>query len=618
MESGIGGPGAGAPMYCGDCGRPLTADLTACPNCGRPIAAATPAQATPAITSDVTLPSGPTWQSTSAGPDSQIPTWQTPAVGGGVAPARGRGRRAVIMGGVAGLVLVALLATGVAYVLGAFASHTELDSAKYLPANTIAFSGIDVYSLAENSHNISLNTLVQGNGGGSLTKGTGLDWTNDVLPWLGRDVAAAVFPDSTGTTTASSPVSAVVLIQSHDDGKALAAMKKAADNGGTSATTSTYGGLTLYSQANGTTFSAGKGWALIATTTSAAKVVIDRLNGTGDTLASQQAFQNATNNLPGSRFGTAYVDLHAASSLLHLSSSGPAAQLLNTYPIGVGYTSWTNAGLHAQVTFNATNNAGTQYPAGNPLTLASAVPANAYAYASFGNLGGDLTAGAKQFGGDTATSITSALGVSLSDPALQQPAAISIFPTATGLFGGALLLNAPDANAATAFLQHLAAAHGCTLAASTGSDASAQALSCPASTLPPLGFGGVADAAGTGVSATPTTTSTILVEQAHGMMIFAPDDASLQVVTATLNGGASLAQASTFKSLVGQAPSGSQTITYLSISALTNVLGVVTTSLGAPSATATTTASPIQPTALLISSVSSAAQTQVSIDVALK
>ena len=101
-------------------------------------------------------------------------------------------------------------------------------------------------------------------------------------------------------------------------------------------------------------------------------------------------------------------------------------------------------------------------------------------------------------------------------------------------------------------------------------------------------------------------------------MIFAADANSLQSVTSTLNGGASLASAATFKSLVGQAPSGAQSLTYVSISALVNIFGVVAAAGASASPTATPSASPFQPTALLISSVSDSSKTSVSIDLALK
>jgi hypothetical protein len=639
MDSGLSGPTQAAPTYCATCGRPLTAGLAACPNCGTPVAAGTPAAAPAPYTNDMTVPSGPTWQAAPASAEYQAPTWQTP-VAAQAAPAKKRGRRTLVMGGIASVLVVALLATGALYVFGAFAGHSELDAAKYLPANTFAFSGVDVYSLAENSHNISLNTLEKG-GGGSLTSGSGLDWANDVLPWLGRDIAAGAFPEAAKPNSpSSSPVAAVALIQSHDDTKAQAAMKKAASHGvSEGSVTSTYSGFTLYSQPGfsdsfdgaasapaGTTFTAGKGWAVIASDPAAAKVVIDRLNGSGDTLASQQGFQNATNNLPGNRFGTVYVDLRAVASLRGVDSSlGSTPQLtqfLNTYPVGEGFTSWTNAGLHAQLTFDAAKNAGTQYPAGDAAALAAGAPANAYAYVSIGNFGGDLKAGASQLGGDSTSSITQALGVPLTDPALQQPAALTVFPTATGSIGGALLLKAPDAGAASAFLQSLASANNCTVAPAVGTDASAQALSCPSIDLSPLGLGGGGDFTGdTGGFPAPS----LLVEQTNGVMVFAPDSDSLQAVTSTLSGGHGLASDATFKSLVGQAPSGAQTLTFVSISAFTNAIGAIVSAGGSgsgsgsgASATPTPSASPIQPTALLISSVSDSSKTEVSFDLALK
>ena len=246
MDSGFSGPTQASPTYCATCGRPLTAGLAACPNCGTPVSMVAPAAA-PAPGA-AAVPSAPTWQATPAMPDSQVPTWQAPVAAQNASP-KTDGRRKLVIGGITSLLVVALLATGVAYVFGAFAGHAELDAAKYLPAKTFAFSGVDVYSMAENSHNISLNTLANG-GSGSLTSGSGLDWANDVLPWLGRDIAAGAFPGAASTNDPSrSSIAGVALLQSHDDTKAQAAMKKAADHGSSQgAVTSTYNGFTLYSQ----------------------------------------------------------------------------------------------------------------------------------------------------------------------------------------------------------------------------------------------------------------------------------------------------------------------------------------------------------------------------------
>ena len=48
-----------------------------------------------------------------------------------------------------------------------------------------------------------------------------------------------------------------------------------------------------------------------------------------------------------------------------------------------------------------------------------------------------------------------------------------------------------------------------------------------------------------------------------------------RAITSTLSGGTGLASNATFKSLVGQAPSGAQTLTFVSISALVNIFGIV-------------------------------------------
>ena len=209
MDSGFSGPTQASPTYCATCGRPLTAGLAACPNCGTPVSMVAPAAA-PAYAATRRFPR--------RRPGKRRRRCRTPRSRPGRRrwpPRTLRRRRAgvgkLVIGGIASLLVVALLATGVAYVFGAFAGHAELDAAKYLPAKTFAFSGVDVYSLAENSHNISLNTLVNG-GSGSLTSGSGLDWANDVLPWLGRDIAAGAFPGAASTNDASgSSVAGVAL-----------------------------------------------------------------------------------------------------------------------------------------------------------------------------------------------------------------------------------------------------------------------------------------------------------------------------------------------------------------------------------------------------------------------
>src|SRR5262249_22949866 len=226
MGTGSGADNSGpASMYCANCGRPLTAGLTACSNCGAPVwvggtpghwggATATyqgqgytpppPPLPSPApgmmapLAGYATVPSSPT----------NIPGWQPapPAEAGSQ-----RGRRGLIIGGVAAVVLIALLASGGGFVLGAFAAHTELDAAKYLPGNTVVFSAVDLVNLATNGFKVNLDSLRNSNGAddSSFERSTGLNWQSDVLPWLGRVVAAGAVLNTAAGASPALPTSPV-------------------------------------------------------------------------------------------------------------------------------------------------------------------------------------------------------------------------------------------------------------------------------------------------------------------------------------------------------------------------------------------------------------------------
>jgi hypothetical protein len=193
------------------------------------------------------------------------------------------------------------------------------------------------------------------------------------------------------------------------------------------------------------------------------------------------------------------------------------------------------------------------------------------------------------------------LGVPLSTPALQQPLALTVFPKADGSgTGGALLLNAPDAAAAQSLLQSFATAHNCTLGPDPRGDSSTQALSCP-----PISLNGVL---GTGSDNTYGSPSQIaVVAQVKGVLVFAPDDASLQAETVVINGGAaSLAQSATFQKLVNNAPAGAQTLSFVNLSSITSSFG------GASHKNVIA-----QVTAMLVASVSDNTKSSISVDLAL-
>src|SRR5262249_21667877 len=159
----------------------------------------------------------------------------------------------------------------------------------------------------------------------------------------------------------------------------------------------------------------------------------------------------ATNNLPSSRFGTVYVNFRQLASVIPENAGNTSQQfqqLVDLYPTAVGYTEWNDVGLHASVSLQAAKSLGVQYPGGDTTALAKLVPANAVAYISLGNLGGSIQAAKKALPDASASSIQdleSFLGTSISDPALQQPAAVAIFSSSSGqgTGSGVFLLNAP-------------------------------------------------------------------------------------------------------------------------------------------------------------------------------
>lgn len=611
--SGDGSQGT-AGAYCATCGRPLTVGLVTCPNCGTPIlgptspaswgTSAQPGSPTAAyqgqyLTPGMTPPAPPTGPTQVSAPTTEHAPWPPLAP-----PAQRRSRRGVLIGSVAAVVVLSLLATGVAYLLGAFTAHSELDAAKYLPANTVVFGGLDVVNMATNSHGIQQQDLTSLTGSDSSLQSAGLDFKSDVMPWLGRDIAVGAFPGA-GHGQSSNPMNdmaAVVLLQSHDDGKAQAAMQKAANHrpdyadGSWAVTTSSYNGFTLYTQPNqryddasgtatndpsGSTFAAAKGWAIVASSPAAAKLVIDRVNGLGETLAAQKSFVDAISSLPSNRFGTLYVNVQSLGDMIaqaggaSLGVAGASLQqALQTYPTAVGYVSWTNSGLHAQLTAKATRSSGIVYPSGDTLGLAKVVPSNAYAYFALNNLGGDLTANKAALA--QASQVTQLaqmfLGTSLDDPLLAHPAAVAIYPTAgsgAGI-GGALLLQ-EDATSAASLVQNFVTAQRCTTEAITVAGQDAQKLTCA----------GLGSLGGSTTSMAPTSTGTditvtepssegtpIYVMQTGSALVVAADGASLAAVGATKTGSPSLEQSPTFAGLSAQAPSKAQFLAYADVNAI--------------------------------------------------
>jgi uncharacterized protein DUF3352 len=620
-----------------------------------------------------TPPAAPAWQATpsyAAG----WPTYQQPTVAGMsgmaglAAPASAgplpqpaaaprRGRRGLMLVGVSGVLLVAVLASLSFYIFNVLAAHGDLDAARYLPANTALYVSVDVVNAATNGHHVSVNDLTQNTGQTeAIRKATGLDWKDDVLPWLGRGIAFAAFPNGSASADAIVPfgqAGAVFLLQSRDDGKAQAALAKAADfqkqQPNTTVDTTSYNGFTIYRIGgaspsiglNGTApgaehaaFAAGKGWAILSTSVSNVQAVIDRLNGSGDTLANSAAFRNATSGLPAGRFGTLYVSLRDVMRL-----SGSAAQsnqnipLFDIYPTAVGYTTWTDPGERTQITLKAGQSLGVGTLSGDTTALARLVPANALGYVGVANFGAAVTATGKlaskispstaSSGANASDLLQASLGVSASDPVFQHPAAVAVL-NGPGDFGPApqpvLLLQAPDAAAVTAALQKAANTQGWTLKPTqiAGHDATEIDHTVPDfgdpngppnfgdPTAPPPDFKQVVQPLG-------------YAAIVNGTAIIGGTQDAVSAVIQAGTSGATLAQSATFSQLVGQAPKGAAITGYVDIHAIEQLVPALSGANGTSgtSGTSASAATGPLPTALLLTQVWDDTQLQTTLDVKL-
>ena len=524
-------------------------------------------------------PGQPTYQAPGyAGPYSTptdlTPTYQSPVPVAGQQK-RPRGRLIAI---ISAICIIAIVGAGAVFAYNILSAHTENEAAKLLPANTFYYSSVDLVSLANNSHHVTLSDLLNPTGSSSGSgqdafHAVGLNFQSDIQPWLNRVVAFGVFQKDAGVASTSSPtgrIGGAFLIQSRDDGAAQAAMTKAANylrSINTTITSSTYSSVPLYSAQAGdpsvspaVTFGAGKGWAIIALDAASAHMIIDRIDGKGDTLAGSQDFQSATSNLPSNRFGTVYANL---KSLVDTVSPGTSANVpfVNTYPVATAYTAWTDAGLRAAFTFQGNANVGDL--GGDTKSLAGLVPSGALGYVGVANVGG-LYQATTHLAGTTSDPASSDFGVSATDPALQQPAAYAYLGT-SGDQAQALLLHLTSDSAGQQLIHGVASAHSWTTKTTTMSGQSVTVFydDNPGSFLSnDYGYDGSNGPYAAGYA-------TII----HNTLVVTSKDTAMQAIIQAAQGGPSLAQDSTFSQLASAAPSGAAVTGFVNISGLTSALG---------------------------------------------
>jgi Protein of unknown function (DUF3352) len=566
---------------CPGCGNSIDAHAVYCPNCGRPYTAPTPASA-----SDGTYATAPV-QTTDAAMPPPLPAWyDQPTTSGGIAalatgpalapekPIRSQKRRNILTA-ISAVVVVGLIASGAYWAYAAFASRTDNQLARYFPSTTLAFASADLAAAANNNFKINPADLV-GEQAAMLQKATGLDWQKDVVPWAGPDVALGVFPLANAQQAATNPASAVgvvALIQSRDDNAAKAAIGKLTAHvkqQGTTVNQSSYNGFTLYAAGSGSSsgmYGSGSNWVLIASNAEAAHAVIDRINGSSDSLNDQQAFKDAISNLPSNHFGTYYVNLRQVlDSMVPVKApnglAGISVPFIQTYPVAGGYLAWNDNGQRSQITFNAVRNPNIANVSGDTTGFAKLVPSDAAAYAGVGNLGKLIQASLNQFGSAAAGAdpLQSALGISASDPLAQQPVGMAAL-NANGSAQPVYYIHVSDDAAATQLVNKIAAAHNWTAKPTTVAGQSATALYEPSND--------VAQPTPTSGAVTETARTAAIAFTVNNTLVIAPDTNSATMVAQVAQGSVSnLASNATFQKMVKAAPSGAAVTGYVSAAAL--------------------------------------------------
>jgi uncharacterized protein DUF3352 len=582
---------------CPGCGHAIDAHAVYCPNCGRPNQAMT-APASQATAQDALYATTPV-QAADATTPPPLPAWyDQPTTPGGISglaagpavtpeqPIRSHKRRN-IMTAISAIVVVVLVASGAYWAYAALASRTDNQLARYFPSSTVVFASVDLAAAASNNFHINPADLAGGQAD-TLQKATGLDWQKDVIPWVGRDIAVGVFPLANAQQAAANPAAAVgvtVLIQSRDDGAAKAAITKATAHlkqQGATFQQSTYNNFTLYTASSDASSGSsagivgnGNGWVLFASNAEAAHVVIDRINnGSSNSLNDQQAFKDATTNLPDNHFGTYYMNLRQLlNAVVPVQAPNGLGSIsvpfIETYPVAGGYLAWNNTGQRSQITFNAVRNPNIPNVSGDTTGFAALVPSDAVAYVGAANLGKLVQAAISQLGSLPAGAdpVQAGLGISASDPLAQQPVGMAAINTNDKGVQPVFYVHVSDDAAATQLVNKLASKNNWTAKPTTIAGKSATALYSSATDvgpLPPTPGGAI----------TATARIAAVAFTVNNTLVIAPDTNSATLIAQVGQGSVSnLTSNATFQKLIKAAPSGAAATGYVSTATLEKMLG---------------------------------------------
>jgi hypothetical protein len=237
------------------------------------------------------------------------------------------------------IALVTLIGlTGVAVVaayLFLFAAGTDR-AARLAPADSAAY--VNVYLQPSTGQQMNLSNLIGRLPGfadeasldekvdqivQNLLSGSGIDYRDEIKPWLGDQVAVAAWPTEGDAASAE----AVVIAAVQDREGAEAAIVDLAGGG---AETETYDGVELH-LADGTAYAFVDEMLVAAESGEALRAVVD-VRGDAPSLAEQEAFRQAMSRIPADHLASVYVNPSAAAEVAgaegQLSGVGPTSAAL--------------------------------------------------------------------------------------------------------------------------------------------------------------------------------------------------------------------------------------------------------------------------------------------------
>jgi hypothetical protein len=222
--------------------------------------------------------------------------------------------------------LVSVAVVGYVLLLGGSADR----AVTMAPANTVVYANLYLQPSTGQQMNLSnligrmpgfadeaalddkIDQVVQ-----NLLNSAGIDYRANVKPWLGNQVAIAAWPTGPDPTQAAT----AIIAETKDPDAARSSMAALFADQGATLSTETYAGVDIQ-VGDGTAYALVDGMLVVANGTEAIQGVVDTAGGSEPSLATQDAFTDAMDELTSDYLAAFYVDLAALAE-----ASGTATDL---------------------------------------------------------------------------------------------------------------------------------------------------------------------------------------------------------------------------------------------------------------------------------------------------